>query len=695
MRTIFSMNSFFLLCLSLSIGLSACRDSYSNKNIPTAPSELSFKDNSPEGIWRQRKWERLATALHIDNHNVSLEDYTALLGHGSREETSKQLLTEQLMKAPTLITDIDKRDEYLATLSKIKNLWSKDKNQTRCSAVTDFTYLHSAKIKGPDSDVTNLDTFLDLVDEKQLSLAHVYTMDYKLQSNAQGDPEEITRKGFIVIPDNKAKTSPLMVYAHGSDRGLSYLEISQVLGKLQKDHIIIAPTYPGEPLCKGWIDDHELCDHKGMYHPPVGESKPWQNDVDEVLGMHDCVYKALTKKDFSAPKSFKTILNDEAYRVQKSLDYFAGNNPSSMIVGSSRGGLVSMLAISKTGAAYESFTDDLSQINTPYGMPSQFSCVAAISSPSSILVGRLKLILEYLAKGQLKHTQASKLPGINQLEEIFKVYREDRSPIGTPESEAILEKLVLEIFSRDLAILGPYVLAGLKKWSDIEWSEVKPLSQFRPHMGSVLLLHGADDKVVPFEQTKISANILRTIAQTPMVLSKTRTQLTPELNLVFRGFRFRSPAESRDSHQHLDLGFMNSTSFIPYSIHKDHQDSFSFNHNALHRNDDDQDSLFVIRNELTQFAKRSDVYSSEIFERSLAYFSKNEKTMDMRYWKRYSRDAVFSGKLFTTNAEGKIEIPVQVNSDSGNEYYLEDEGKLTPDEVFHRWRYHQCEGSLK
>ena len=142
--------------------------------------------------------------------------------------------------------------------------------------------------------------------------------------------------------------------------------------------------------------------------------------------------------DSSAVPSKKRIVpeqmqNDLRPRVASDLN----GHPKSLLIGTSRGGLVAGIALAKIGAEIWESGDDLQRIST---LNSKFSCLGLVSAPSSVMMGKLRLILEYLIHDQLQFMPAKKLPGLRQLMRIFAPYIQD-----TTGSRELLENAGLEI----------------------------------------------------------------------------------------------------------------------------------------------------------------------------------------------------------------------------------------------------------
>lgn len=422
-----------------------------------------------------------------------------------------------------------------ATARLTANIW-----QTKCAAIENLELYTEQKA-------------LDA--SKQPLEADVYIMDYRLQKNSQGEAEDQIRSGIITIPRKNRQsrdasgTFPLLIYNHGGDRGLFYSEISQTLDSLQTDYMTVSPSFPGEAIFM----------NNGIARPATRIVKHalWASDVHESLGMYDCIakYSAMEQAERLhrvAPGSFK-ISDPEAFAARKlqlsasakeSLENlifdkdkalsrlqphsnFSSFYPKTIAVGSSRGGLVTSIAMAVAGAQLERIRQIsnekgqsllqrflfrhqadqyLDELDSAFGVKNfgmslpMFSGISTIGAPSSVTVGSFRFILEHMVKGRGDQTVARNRPGIRYLLDLFEDYRTGKISADEARFRVIL---------RDMTYLAPLMLAAVKNWN-------MPLLP-----GSVLLMHGDDDQVVPDEQTQVAANILINLSENDKIRSET------------------------------------------------------------------------------------------------------------------------------------------------------------------------------
>ena len=357
--------------------------------------------------------------------------------------------------------------EYQKLLVEAAGRYNRDAFKTRCASIEG---IHPVNIKRN----RNID---------------IYHFEYKLQKNFEGEAESQTRSAYLTIPRSQADAEqkfPILAYAHGGDKGVSYTKELSKLDKLLDDYIVLAPAFPGETLASD-EEPENLDDEIWLGTAPVGESIPWNNDVDDLLGAHDCiareVYLHLEKEsDADLYEKLKNEINEEnkenTLKVLQTLkektktygaDLVTGgikNYPKSIVMGASRGGLVASIAVARSGSiaasllglnSQESKADDEGEnkdeensslqaklinyvkelngglkpesyelfkgLGNKYGtVPPLFSGLATLSAPATVTIGRFRLILEQMVKGNTEFTVAKHLPGIRSLGHIFDRY---------------------------------------------------------------------------------------------------------------------------------------------------------------------------------------------------------------------------------------------------------------------------------
>jgi hypothetical protein len=520
--------------LALASTVAGC-GSAENEGFPPKPEDIpqaSF--NSPAAA----RWKLLAKELRIDDGTQVTDDVD---------------LTAKLSKVSSYLTSADAKvqAEYTAKRDAIALQYAKESYKTRCAAIDLIQEISAAKVA--DATTGKVSDFAG---------AKLYLMNYRLQADAKGTAEPTTavRSGLVVLPttsvsaqNDNTKKYPLVAYGHGGDNGLSYSEIMAVFGQYQGNHIVVAPSFPGEPVCKGGIDygRTDTCDKDGkIAEATKAFREPFITDTDEFLGIHDCLVRAsmgvstslapyvipVTKERDAkgtevTTKAFQTFLTGNVKRI--------GGTPSSTdptfvlpvsyMAGLSRGGLTAQLALAKAGGTLGTLSavqtkvtseataaglTDAAQIGTlvktevekvvgtGFFQPPRFSCAIDFFGPSTFLATSYRLGLEAFVKGYGNKTSFYDLPTGEQLFERWKAYGEGvkfKKSDGTlAANDAENAKAAAElIFKMDVPLQSPLILGSLRNWN----------STSSKKQGSMLILHGLFDKVVPAAQSQVSSTI--------------------------------------------------------------------------------------------------------------------------------------------------------------------------------------------
>lgn len=534
----------------LAQALAACGARPTSSDLPPRAADLGTKDLSAEESATQKRWDDLANALAIPNN---------------RAKTSEELVA-QLGTPSAFLTDPAKAAAYQALLGQIAAKHVATAFATRCAGIVGVRRLAAAHSR---SLITGEVT--------PLPGADLYLMKFKLQKSAAGDAEDQTRAGLLIVPNSQAaaQSSPILAYGHGGDHGLTYEELAVHFGALQATHIIVAPPFPGEVLCLGAFDDATRTCADAPLAAALGTSVPYDNDVDELLGMQDCVVRAslidvagaadptkgglpMPVLDASGVATTQTLNGAVGTMVRRHTGGTFVGLPISLVSGSSRGGLVANIALAKTGAILKTWAADQSAptktLGAAYLRPSLFSCSMTNYPPSTLTAGEFRIGMELVAKGQAKNTSFYGLPSFAQLNLLLEDYRRGTM---TAEQTAVL------IAQRDATLSGPFVIAALRNWSKAN------LGVSSGGKGVLAIDHGVLDRVVPFSQTKLAFNILLGIGANPGIVSDTDPNLAPGVTLFARAFmpaaKYVGPDGKLTSayFQHGDVAFADGTSVMP------------------------------------------------------------------------------------------------------------------------------------
>lgn len=517
------------LGIAFASGMYACGKVEDTSNIPKAVGDLTTDDVTDETIKAGiDRWDEVQEALGIKGTAISSPSTKI----GSTE-MSTLLVTEHT-----------------------KALYA-----TRCASVD------SVEEYDP---VAAVDT-----DGTTAVAAKVYKMKYKLRSSASVT-EETARTALLVIGDSCSNNCQMVAYGHGGDRGLTYSEIYKNFGALQASKIIVAPTFPGEPLCKTSVSstsDKTACaGTDDVLEAPVGTSIPWDNDVDDLMGAQSCLVKAaLLSGSFGS--SLYSKINGK-WKPTGGGNTF-NNAPLTFLAGSSRGALVANLAMARAGAA---LTGALTAYtNAGGGLAGQGAALQYIATntgesyaggaaglalltattlpscsihnfgPAGSTMGVGRVIAELLVKGNASKSNLYGLPGVPQLDAIMADYRN-----GTIDKDAAV-KLIAK---RDVPLNSALMHGALRKWADFALGTAATSNT----SGKMLVLHGEKDKVVPVSDTQILANVFMG-GYLKIQSDATLRAQTPGFLVTPVVFQFPSTADASTSSHHGDTVYATSTAY--------------------------------------------------------------------------------------------------------------------------------------
>ncbi len=517
--------------LPLLLALSGCHDGGQSSGIPPLPADLTPADANPASRSSQTLWDDLAGELGI----------------GSNQASTPAALAGQLATPSSFLT-ADRAADYAALLGNVAKAYGSTAYATRCATIDGLTALGPAKTVDPVAGTA-----------QDFPGANLYLMRYHLQADATGKAEDQTRSGLVVIPAAGAGTSVIAAYAHGGDFGLGYPEVAAAFGAFQANHVIVAPTYPGEALCKVATDSEARdCDDAGPLVPASGQALAYDTDVDELLGMYDCVTRASIGKadapisDAGGLDTGKTLAKVLTPLVKRHGTGTFAQQPQGIIVGASRGGLVAELALAKTGAALAALGAAPNALGPAYLAPSYFSCAAIISAPASFAFAEFRLFLEQWVKGRLGDTTFAGFLGMSSLADLFDPYRAGDEDAATA---------ALKIVQRDAMLTSPLIVAALRDWAKFT------LGTANGGQGAWLRLHGIYDGVVPLSQAQGDFNVLLGAASNAALVNPADSSKAPGLAFTQREIDAKADYLSggkleKGLSQHLDKAFFDGTSLV-------------------------------------------------------------------------------------------------------------------------------------
>ncbi len=456
-----------------------------------------------------------AQEAHLNKKWAQLVEY---LGFEAKAVKNKDELTNLLSTPSMLFTS--KTKQYDGLMDDLKKDLAKNRKKMRCGGISSFTHLKDSK--GNDMQVHGSD---------------VFHMEYQDQMK-----EATKRTALVFLPQktSQKKELPLLLHLAGGDMGLAINKLDFTQPMLES-HVVIAPDY-SMGTCEKHASAGQACKPDNLLLTPElkEQDKPWEEDVYSSLAAHNCVVEAVSNEEGRGTfKSGPIPFDDEEKSLRKELtdrsitiamiaenpDYPSFLNkmmqaPVSKIFGSSRGGLVALLAVAYSGVEWEIFQkvfEDLSQkvpekrlvealhtaikahenfgedySKTIMQYPPMFSQLVNNAGPFSLMVGEFRVLVEQVVKN-VHNPLKQELPGVRHLLEDFAVYTD--APIGNDAAE--LKDVALLIFRRDMHFLHPYLYSGLLNWNDLLLAKFKP-NKIRH--GKLLALHSVNDKIVPFTQ---------------------------------------------------------------------------------------------------------------------------------------------------------------------------------------------------
>ncbi len=329
------------------------------------------------------------------------------------------------------------------------------------------------------------------LDKTKITKGTAYVLKYRLADNN-------IYTAIITIPKDKVKV-PLMLYAHGGDTGISFREIATLLQDNLNNYIVAAPAFPGEPICsvdkatgKRDTSFKRYCvDNEGKEIDPaveaIGEKSPLENDVVATLGLHSALKRIslgelelnndIIKEFFVGGEKNNPKLEfyvDDSYVKDNKVPSFLNSfkptlqkiaGPKTVATASSRGGATMLAAIGRSGImiqqAFEKKDLDFENLI----VPPLFSSVATYYAPTSLLMGKFRILFRDVMNGTVPETsQYNALPMITDLmnNQYFSNFR--NSDLATNQKE--LNKLIGFLGASDVTYLAPYISVATQNWTN-------------------------------------------------------------------------------------------------------------------------------------------------------------------------------------------------------------------------------------
>ncbi len=365
--------------------------------------------------------------------------------------------------------------------------------------------------------------------------AKVYLMKYKLSGDT------VYRQAILTVPTTapavahaaapsigvQTETSgsygyPIFLYGHAGAGGLSYTEIASVLGTMQSAYIIAAPIFPGEPLCSTYDSGTSTCTGSLIASEALGTSQPYENDVIDYLGLHDCLKNLASSgaKAWANPTTGAVGTEDLSSKIVKisaeAQTHFAASSPIkaaaagspvSIAGGMGRGAAIAGLALARAGAYNAAFAVDATAgtLVSKGVKPPMFSCALLAAPQASFVSGSNRLLLEsWVREGSnvLSSTDralAEKVPGFAAIHAKIQSLRNDAT---LADNEAKATAIVNYVNSIDLLSQTYLMQVGLQNFGKVLTAArisstdlTLSASTLKAAQGAMLLLHGTEDAV--------------------------------------------------------------------------------------------------------------------------------------------------------------------------------------------------------
>jgi hypothetical protein len=381
----------------------------------------------------------------------------------------------------------------------------------------------------------------------------VFLMAYKIKNDAD------YRYAFLSVPQTppvavsgaiKTESAgtiygyPLALYAHASTSGLSYGEIAKVLGDLQLGHIVLAPAFPGEKICIS-PDANNACTDD-INKTSVGTSKPYQNDVTDLLGAYECVRTKLTAGGTFATSAGGTTSVTGYAPIAEDIKSNPGTytsalsgaaaQPLTYTIGLGRGANVIALAQQRAGAINSVLSSTATDENTTAAKtalsnagivaPQTFSCAVSAGGNFTFAHGKNKVYLNYWVAGYSDFIPAAS----QQALEAIPTFKEIHATIAAIRDDASKDEdtKASEIAAYVKAIDSSYLMS-LNHGSVANWGKIYRAKAYAAGamatpakktlaaaQGASLVMNGTKDKVADLSNslifTAVGAGVTSAIA---------------------------------------------------------------------------------------------------------------------------------------------------------------------------------------
>jgi hypothetical protein len=380
-------------------------------------------------------------------------------------------------------------------------------------------------------------------EKKGKEISDVYVLRFRpYKDNNKNVDENDIRTALVSIPKKdisddtlsysklRLNAFPLILFSHGGDSGLDFNQIHNIFqARMLKKAVVVAPTFPGEPLCAySSNSDSRKCIEKKdgkevevkSLLPLIGKKEPLRTDALELLAVHNCFNRFLARKEYKKIKKLDENYNEikSCKEIENCNDDEKWDNPlhsklslnigakeelgvSTVIIGASRGGAAVYTALGRLGFLLQEYNNSHPKFPDKESfLPSYISSAAVYYAPSSFMVGRFQYLLKAMVHKEVSET-FERLPMIPELKNIFNDYyyaRED-----SHEEYDALWSLAADLARTDIVYLAPYIAIAIQNWRSFFSSTVKN-GKGSSVPGNIALFHSIEDKVIPYTSSLIA-----------------------------------------------------------------------------------------------------------------------------------------------------------------------------------------------
>ena len=392
--------------------------------------------------------------------------------------------------------------------------------------------------------------YIDTTNNKEIS--DIYVLRFRpYKDNQKNYDEDDVRTALVSIPKLGSSDEslpfkkigfegfPLVLYSHGGDSGLDFNQIHHTFqSRILKKAVVVAPTFPGEPLCAFSSDsnsrqciDKDKKDVNSLL-PLIGKKDPLRTDSLELLALHNCINKFLARDNYTDVRELNNDYNEIQSCNDENDNCLDGqrviNNPfydklslnlaasdkygvSTFLVGASRGGGTAYATLGRIGLLLQEIHNEKSK-RIPFKgdfLPSYISAASIFYAPSSFVIGEFKLLLQIMVHKDVSQN-LERLPMVPKLKVMFNKFYDAKE--GSREEYEALKSLFADIARSDMVYLIPYISLAVQNWrTRFSSTPMNDNNNVSSSPGNITLLHSTEDGIIPYTSSLIAYQAFTTI----------------------------------------------------------------------------------------------------------------------------------------------------------------------------------------